>query len=69
MTTLDDFNRFAFERAKGKYNRAQFEQMTHDDWVALVEGYKARAEQLEGELAEAKEDLEAESGRSCVCDG
>lgn len=45
MSVLDDFNRFAFERAKSKYNRAQYDQMTHDDWVALVEGYKAQAEE------------------------
>jgi secreted PhoX family phosphatase len=59
MSVLDDFNRFAFERAKGKYARAQFDQMTHDDWVALVEGYKAEVQHLEGDLAVAKEELEA----------
>lgn len=45
MSVLDYFNRFAFERAKGRYVRAQYDQMTTDDWVALVEGYKAQAEE------------------------
>ena len=59
MSVLDDFNRFAFERAKGRYVRAQYDQMTTDDWVALVEGYKAEVERLEGDLAIAKEELES----------
>ena len=63
MSVLDDFNRFAFERAKGRYVRAQYDQMTTDDWVALVEGYKADAENapsaeeheaLEEKLADAE---------------
>lgn len=45
MSVMDDFNRFAFDRAKGKYDRAQYDQMNHDDWVALVEGYKAEAQE------------------------
>lgn len=45
MSLLDDFNRFAFERAKAKYNRCQYDQMSHDDWVALIEGYKTQAEE------------------------
>lgn len=52
MSVLDDFNRFAFERAKAKYNRAQYDQMTHDDWVALVEGYKAEAREARDGLME-----------------
>lgn len=47
MSVMDDFNRFAFDRAQSKYNRAQYDQMTTDDWVALVEGYKADAERGE----------------------
>jgi hypothetical protein len=58
MSVLDDFNRFAFERAKAKYNRAQYDQMTHDDWVALVEGYKAEVARLQGALVEHKEALD-----------
>jgi peptidoglycan hydrolase CwlO-like protein len=63
VSVLDDFNRFAFERAKAKYNRAQYDQMTHDDWVALVEGYREDAEnapsqdaydELEEKLADAE---------------
>ena len=63
MSVMDDFNRFAFERAKGRYVRAQYDQMTTDDWVALVEGYKAQVEQLEGDLALARE----ESNCPCGC--
>lgn len=55
MSVLDDFNRFAFERAKAKYNRAQYDQMTHDDWVALVEGYKAEAREARDRLMELRE--------------
>jgi hypothetical protein len=35
---MDDFNRALFDRAKSKYNRAQFEDITIDEWCALVEG-------------------------------
>lgn len=55
MSVVDDLNRFAFERAKGKYNRAHYDAMSQDDWVALVEWYTDRIEELEGELAEARE--------------
>lgn len=56
MSVMDDFNRFAFDRAEAKYNRAQYDQMNHDDWVALVEGYKAdnQVTKLENDV----EDLE-----------
>jgi hypothetical protein len=58
MSVLDDFNRFAFERAKARYNRAQYDQMSQDDWVALVEGYKAEVQQLADDLALAREEGE-----------
>lgn len=61
MSVLDDFNRFAFDRAKAKYDRAQYDQMTHDDWVALVEGYKAEAAQLRDERDLAREE------QACPC--
>lgn len=57
MSVLDDFNRFAFERAKAKYNRAQYDQMTHDDWVALVEGYKAELNEARDTIAAREEEL------------
>lgn len=59
MSAMDDFNRFAFERAKGKYNRCQYDQMSTDDWVSLVEGYSEQVDALRDEL----EQLKAE----CVC--
>lgn len=58
MSAMDDFNRFAFERARCRYNRAQYDAMSTDDWVALVEGYKADAEIGEQD-AELVKDLEA----------
>ena len=57
MSVLDDFNRFAFERAKSKYNRAQYDQMTHDDWVALVEGYKVELNEARDTIAAREEEL------------
>lgn len=54
MSVMDDFNRFAFDRASAKYNRAQYDQMTTDDWVALVEGYKAEAVRLKDELDDTR---------------
>lgn len=56
MSAMDDFNRFAFERAKGRYTRAQYDLMTTDDWVALVEGYKSQAEE-NAEKASMYDDL------------
>jgi hypothetical protein len=53
--SLDDFNRAVFDRASGKYNRAQFEQMTTDEWVALVEGHRAQAEEARNGLTELRE--------------
>lgn len=54
MSTLDDFNRIAFERALVKYNRCRYDDMSTDDWVALVEGYRAQADAAEQELGEVK---------------
>lgn len=65
MSVMDDFNRFAFERAKGRYVRAQYDHMTTDDWVALVEGYKAQAE---GYKAQVEENAEKARMYDDLCD-
>lgn len=65
MSVLDDFNRIGYERANGKYKRAQFDDMTKDDWVALVEGERARVEELEDKV----EELEAVAPCQCGCGG
>ena len=54
-TYIDDFNRAAFERALPKFNRCQYDALTTDDWVALVEGYRAQADALEEQVAELEE--------------
>lgn len=46
MSVMDDFSSFAFERARGKYDRAEFDEMTTDDWVALVETYRRAREKV-----------------------
>lgn len=45
MSVMDDFNRALFDRAEGKYKRAQFEQITTDEWCALVDGLRAEADE------------------------
>lgn len=50
MSVMDDFNRALFDRAEGKYKRAQFEQITTDEWCALVEGLRSKADELEVEV-------------------
>jgi len=55
MSVHDDFNRFEFERARSRYNRSQFKEMTTDNWVALVEGYRAQIKELELRAAEAQD--------------
>lgn len=55
MSTLDDFNRFEFERARSKYNRCQYADMTTDNWVALVEGYKAQAEEARAAASDGQD--------------
>lgn len=57
MSAMDEFNRFSFERAKVRYNRAQYDAMSTDDWIALVEEYRMRADDLESVVAELKEVL------------
>jgi hypothetical protein len=52
MSVMDDFNRALFDRAKSKYNRAQFEQITTDEWCALVEGLRAQVAELEAEVSD-----------------
>lgn len=54
MSALDDFNRIAYERADHKYRRARYDDLTTDDWVALVEGERARVSELENEREEIK---------------
>lgn len=44
MSVMDDFNRAKFDLAEGKYNRALFGDITIDEWVALVEGFRALAD-------------------------
>jgi len=44
MSVCDDFNRALFDRAEGKYNCALFGDIAIDEWVALVEGFRALAE-------------------------
>lgn len=55
MSVHDDFNRFEFERARSRYNRNQFDQMTTDNWVALVEGYRAQIKELQAEARGASD--------------
>lgn len=52
MSAMDDFNRALFDRAEGKYKRAQFEQITTDEWCALVEGLRSEVDEARGEVAE-----------------
>lgn len=62
-TYIDDFNRAAFERALPKFNRCQYDAMTIDDWVALVEGYRDETEGLLSEVETLKEQVaELEEG-------
>lgn len=57
MSIQDDFNRFEFQRARSKYDRNQFDSMTHDHWVALVEGYRAREKELIDEMQELQDEI------------
>lgn len=58
MSIQDDFNRFEFERARGKYNRCQFKDMTHDHWVALVEGYRAQVVEKDEQIQELQDEID-----------
>jgi len=57
MSVMEEFNLFAFQRARSKYLRRQFKEMEHNDWVALVEGYMAQNERLEGEIHALEDEL------------
>lgn len=57
MTVMEEFNLFAFQRARSKYLRRQFKEMEHNDWVALVEGYMTQNERLEAEIHALEDEL------------
>lgn len=59
MAVMDEFNRAHFERARVKYNRCAYKDMSTDDWVSLVEGYSEQVDELKAELGELKD--------TCVC--
>jgi hypothetical protein len=42
MSVMDDFNRAKFDSGNTKYNRALFGDITIDEWVSLVEGFRAK---------------------------
>jgi len=64
MSTMDDFNRALFDRAEDKYKRAQFEDITIDEWCALVEGWRSQAEEYRSERDTARQ----ECACTCGCD-
>lgn len=59
MSVMDDFNRVFFERARALYNRCQYDQMSIDHWVSLVERYSEQVDELKEELEQLRE--------TCVC--
>lgn len=58
MSIQDDFNRFEFDRARSKYNRNQFKEMTHDNWVALVEGYRSQLKEKDEHIQELQDEID-----------
>lgn len=55
MSTLDDFITYAAEQARVKFARAQYDSLTVDQWVALVNQLDAVIEQQETELADLRD--------------
>lgn len=55
MTTLDDFTTYNADQARVKFARAQYTDITTDQWVALVNQLDAVVEQQELELADLRD--------------
>lgn len=51
----DDFNRYQMEQARGKFSRAQYDQITCDEWVALVNALDSVIESQELEIEHLQE--------------
>lgn len=48
--SIDDFNRYQMEQARGKFSRAQYDTLTVDEWVALVNSLDHMIESQELEI-------------------
>jgi|GEM_PF-4279101 len=62
MSTLDDFTTFEADQARVKFARAQYADITTDQWVALVNQLDSVVEQQELDLEAARERVAFEVG-------
>jgi hypothetical protein len=50
------------DRARCKYRKAQFEKITQDEWITLVERLDEKIENLAAELQQLKDDCTCGAG-------
>lgn len=57
-----------YDRARGKYRRAQFEKITQDEWITMLERQDERVEELEEAIERLQDELTYLEEAASRCD-